>query len=135
MPVQNPFHIWAQEAREVLPFDSAGRIEKWYLDRFQSILAQFKDVHPNAYTLAHYRAAFNSLEKSLAQEREAARLKVEADCGNRPPENRRGPSSCPLEQPNQTYHSSSCKRSRTSLARLYLTSSGLPPPIIITKIL
>ncbi len=79
MPIPNPFHIWAQEARGVLPFDSAGRIEKWYLDRFQSILAQFKDVHPNAYTLAHYRAAFNSLEESLAQEREAGRLKVEAD--------------------------------------------------------
>jgi hypothetical protein len=79
MPVQNPFHIWAEEARGVLPFDSAGRIEKWYLDRFQSILAQFNDVHPNAYTLSHYRAAFNSLEKSLAQEREGARLKSEAD--------------------------------------------------------
>ena len=79
MPIPNPFHIWAQEAREVWPKDSAGRIEKWYLDRFQSILAQFKDVHPNAYTLAHYRAAFDSLENSLGEERESARLKVEAD--------------------------------------------------------
>ena len=79
MPAPYPFNIWAQEAREVWPKDSAGRIEKWYLDRFHSILAQFKDVHPNNYTLAHYRTAFDSLEKSLAQEREVARLKVEAD--------------------------------------------------------
>jgi hypothetical protein len=79
MPAPHPFHIWAEEAREVWPKDSAGRIEKWYLERFQTILAQFTDVHPNNYTLAHYREAFTSLEKSLAEERETARLKVEAD--------------------------------------------------------
>lgn len=79
MPARHPFHIWVQGARAVLPFDSAGRIEKWYLDRLQTILARFKDVHPNNYELAHYQSAFISLEKSLAEEREAARLKVEAD--------------------------------------------------------
>jgi len=90
MPQQHPFNIFGQEARcqnhrtscnctGVLPLDSSGRIQQWYLDRLQSVLARFDDVlHPDAYTVNHYRAAFAILEKNLADERQQVEAAAEA---------------------------------------------------------
>lgn len=69
----------AQEYRGVWPSDSAGRILKWYQNRLESILvSEFKDTHPANYTVEQYRAAFDILEKRLAEERQKVEAETEA---------------------------------------------------------
>jgi ElaB/YqjD/DUF883 family membrane-anchored ribosome-binding protein len=73
--------VVAQEHRGVLPFDSAGRIQKWYLTRLESILlsgSEFKDIHPANHTVEQYRAAIEKLESVLAEERQKAETEAEA---------------------------------------------------------